>query len=168
MGALGSVAACERARRWPAYAAAACAFAFAGVSFYWGVGGEVGVRTLGGRIEELALARDPAILTAVWVTGVLKVVGGLLALALVQAWGRHLPTRLLLVAASGAALLLTVYGVVQVVSVGLVLSGVVTIATPEEPSVLWWRLLLWEPWFLVWGLLLGVAARDARPRVSGR
>ena len=65
-------------------------------------------------------------------------------------------------------MILAVYGVVQVAAVGLVLSGALTIATPEESSVLWWRLLLWEPWFLVWGLLLGIAARDARRRVSGR
>ena len=133
----GSLAASSHGRIWPAYAAAVCAFAFAGVSFYWGAGGELGVRTLGGRVEELALARDPAILAAVWVTGVLKVVGGLLALALVQAWGHHLPARLLLLAASGAAVLLAVYGVVQVAAVGLVLSGALTIATPEESSVLW-------------------------------
>ena len=61
---------------------------------------------MGGRIEELALARDPALIAMVWFAGVLKVLGGLLALALVQPWGRRLPRRWLLRAAWGGAGLL--------------------------------------------------------------
>ena len=134
------------------------AFVFAAVSFYWGAGGLVGVSTLGGRIEELALARDPAIIAMVWVTGVLKVLGGLLALALVQPWGRRLPRRWLLRAAWGGAGLLTVYGLLQLTSVALVAFGVITPTQPVESTVLRWRLLLWEPWLLLWGVLLGLAA----------
>ena len=154
---------------WPAYAAAAVAFAFAAVSFYWGAGGLVGVSTLGGRIEELALARDPAIIAMVWVTGVLKVLGGLLALALVQPWGRRLPRQWLLRAAWGGAGLLTVYGLLQTTFVALIAFGVITPTQPVESTVLRWRLLLWEPWFLLWGVLLALAAwaggeRGLRPR----
>lgn len=41
------------------------------------------------------------------------------------------------------------------------------IIAPDEPvasSVLWWQLLLWEPWFLLWGVVLGLAARNAGRR----
>lgn len=151
---------------WPGYAAAAVAFAFAAVSFYWGFGGMVGVSTLGGRIEELALARDPMIITMVWVTGVLKVAGGVLALALVQPWGHKLPRWWLLLAAWGGAVLLTVYGLLQMTSVALVAFGVITPTQPVEPTVLWWRLLLWEPWFVAWGLLLGLTAWAAGKRTG--
>lgn len=140
------------------------AFAFAAVSFYWGLGGTAGVSTLGGQIEELALARDPSIIALVWVTGVGKVVGGLLALALVRPWGHALPRQWLLHGAWAGAVLLTVYGLVQVVSVALVALGVLTPTQPVEPSVLWWRLLLWEPWFLVWGVLLGLTPWVERKR----
>lgn len=152
------------ASSWPGYAAAAVAFAFAAVSFYWGLGGTAGVSTLGGQIEALALARDPLIIALVWVTGIGKVVGGLFALALVRPWGRALPRRWLLRGAWAGAVLLTVYGLVQVVSVALVAMGVLTPTQPVEPSVLWWRLLLWEPWFLVWGVLLGLTAWVERKR----
>ncbi len=134
------------------------AFAFAAVSIYWGLGGTAGVDTLGGRIEELAVARDPVIVTLVWVTGLLKVAGGVLALALVRPWGNRLPRRWLVRGAWAGAVLLTVYGLVQVTSVALVALGVLTPSEPVEPLVLWWRLLLWEPWFLVWGVLLGLSA----------
>ena len=60
------------------------------------------MRTKGGH------ARGPALITLVWVTGVLKVVAGLLALA--RLWGRALSRWLLLTAACGGAVLLTAYG----------------------------------------------------------
>lgn len=38
-----------------------CAFSFAVTSFYFAAGGTAGVSTLGGKIEELARARDPGL-----------------------------------------------------------------------------------------------------------
>ena len=43
--------------------------AFAAISFYWGIGGTLGLDTLGGSIESLAQAHDRTLLVAVWVTG---------------------------------------------------------------------------------------------------
>lgn len=154
----GAVPAPVPSRSWPSYAAAAVAFVFAAVSFYWGAGGRLGLSTLGGSIQEMALARDPVIVTLVWVTGVGKVAGGVLALALVRPWGRRLPRRLLLLAAWSGAALLTTYGVLQVASVAAVALGIITPSQPLPTTVLRWRLLLWEPWFLLWGILLGWAA----------
>ncbi len=151
-------------RTWPAYAAAAVAFVFALVSFYWGAGGTALVSTLGGRIEELALARDPLIITVVWVTGVAKLAGAVLALALVQRWGCRLPQRTLRATAWVGAVLLTAYGLLQVSAVALVAVGAVTPDVPIDPDVLRWRLLVWEPWFLEWGLLLGLATWTTRRR----
>jgi hypothetical protein len=133
------------------------AFTFAAVSLYWAVGGTAGLSTLGGGIEELARARDPAIVVLIWVSVVLKVVGGVLALALVQPWGRAVPRRLLLLACGGGAAVLVAYGAVQMTAVALVELGALAPSEPVDPSVLRWRLFLWEPWFLVWGLLLGRA-----------
>lgn len=145
-------------RRWAGYGAAAAAFSFAVVSIYWGLGGRWGLDTLGGDIERLARARDPAILAANWAAAVLKLAGGALALALVQPWGRRLPRRPVVVSARIGAVLLTVYGAVQLAGVLLVHVGVTEVATPVASEVVYWRLLLWEPWFVVWGLLLGAAA----------
>ena len=150
---------------WPAVTAALLAFAFAAVSFYWAAGGSAGLDTLGGRIEELARARDPALVTATWVTGLAKVACGVLALALVRPWRARLGGRLLQLTAWIGAAALIGYGLLQVGSLLLVALGLLEPAEPVEPAVLRWRLLLWEPWFLIIGLLLAQAARTHRRRL---
>jgi hypothetical protein len=100
----------SRATAWAAYAACALAWLYAVPSFYWALGGTAGLDTVGGAIEELGRAHDPAGVALGIGAGVLKVAGGLLALALVRPWGRAIPRRLLLVAAWAASMVLTVYG----------------------------------------------------------
>jgi hypothetical protein len=50
----------------------------------------------------------------------------------------------------------------------LVLTGVLSPAGPVDRTALRWHVLVWDLWFLVWGLLLGVAAwqygRESRRR----
>jgi hypothetical protein len=151
-----------RVATWTAYAAAVAAFSFAGVSLYWALGGMAAVDTLGPEIERLARERDPLVVAAAWVSVALKVGGGLLALALVRPWGRRLPRRALMLTARLSAVVLITYGGVQTVSVGLLLTGAITPTNHPGSTVLWWRVLVWEPWFLVWGLLLLLATRDRR------
>jgi hypothetical protein len=71
----------SRPRAWAAYAACALAWLYAVPSFYWALGGTAGLDTVGGAIEELARTRDPAGIALGLGAGVLKVAGGLLALA---------------------------------------------------------------------------------------
>lgn len=85
----------SRATAWAAYTACALAWLYAVPSFYWALGGTAGLHTLGGAIEELARTRDPAGVALGIGAGLLKVAGGLLALALVRPWGRAIPGRLL-------------------------------------------------------------------------
>jgi hypothetical protein len=150
----------ERSRPtgWAAYAACALALLSAVLSFYWALGGTAGLDTVGGWIEELARTRDPAGVALALAAGVLKVAGGLLALALVRPWGRAIPHRLLLGAAWTASILLTAYGGLLVVVGTLVLTGVLDPKGPVDRTALRWHVMVWDLWFLVWGLLLGVAA----------
>jgi hypothetical protein len=149
-----------RATAWPAYAACALALLSAVPSFYWALGGTSGLDTVGGAIEELARARDPAGVALGAGAGVLKVAGALLALALVRPWGRAVPRRVLLGVAWAGSMLLTAYGGVQVAVGSLVLTGVVRPSGPVDRTALRWHVMLWDLWFLVWGLLLGAAARQ--------
>lgn len=146
-------------RRWPAYSAAAWSFAFAAMSFYWAAGGTAGVDTLGNEIERLADERESGFIAEVWATGALKVLGGLLALALVQpGWG--IPTRALRIAAWAAGVLLTVYAAANFVQHGLMEAGAVD--TPEDlgSDAVTWHLALWDPWWLLGGILFLLAARE--------
>jgi hypothetical protein len=53
---------------------------------------------------------------------------------------------------------LTAYGGLLVAVGALVLTGLVSRAGPVDRTALRWHVLLWDLWFMVWGLLLGVAA----------
>jgi hypothetical protein len=53
---------------------------------------------------------------------------------------------------------LTGYGGLLVVVGGQVLGGLISPSGPVDRIALRWHVLLWGLWFLVWGLLLGVAA----------
>jgi hypothetical protein len=148
----------SRPGTWAGYAACGCALLYAAVSFYWAAGGAAGLGTIGGQLEELGRARDPGIIALVWATGFLKVIGGLLALTLVRPWGRVFPRHLLLAAAWGGSGLLTLYGGFLVIVEALVVTGIVPTPESVDWTALWWHLLVWDAWFLVWGVLLGVAA----------
>ena len=153
---------------WAAYAACALAWLSAVPSFYWALGGTAGLDTVGGAIEELARTRDPAGIALGLGAGVLKVAGGLLALALVRPWGQAIPGRLLGGVAWAASVVLTGYGGLLVAVGALVLGGLISPAGPIDRTALRWHVFLWDLWFLVWGLLLGVAAwqygRESRRR----
>lgn len=142
---------------WTGYAAFVVGLLFAVVSVYWAAGGTAGLDTLGGQIEELARARDPTLVAVVWVTAALKLIGAVLGLALAQAWGRRVPRWILLSASWAASTILVLYGGLQITGLLLVLPGVAQPDGPVHLTVIYWRLFLWEPWFLVWGLLLGAA-----------
>ncbi|HET8787884.1 MAG TPA: DUF3995 domain-containing protein [Actinomycetes bacterium] len=131
---------------------------YAVVSFYWAFGGTAGIGTLGGRLEELGRVGDPAVLWLAGVAGVLKAAGAVLALALVRPWGRVLPRRVLLMVAWAGAVVLVGYGGLYVVGGALALGGVGEVAGAGDRAALWWHVLVWDLWFLVWGVLLGVAA----------
>ena len=123
-----------------------------------GLGGTAGLDSVGGAVEQLASTRDPAGIALGIGAGVLKVAGGLLALALARPWGRAVPRRLLLGAAWAASAVLTAYGGLLVVVGALVLTGLINPSGPVDRTALHWHVLLWDLWFLVWGLLLGVVA----------
>ncbi|HEX6676091.1 MAG TPA: DUF3995 domain-containing protein [Actinomycetes bacterium] len=127
-------------------------------SFYWAFGGTAGLATVGGAIEELASSHDARSVALGAGAGVVKVAGGLLALALVRPWGRAIPRWLLLGTAWVGSAVLTAYGGLLVAVGALVLTGVIDPSGPVDRTALRWHVMLWDLWFLVWGLLLALAA----------
>ena len=86
-----------------------------------------------------------------------KVVGGLLALALVRPWGRMIPRGWLLSGSVGASALLVVYGGLNVLLGALVLLGVIHPTGSVDRTALRWHVGVWDLWFLMWGILLALA-----------
>jgi hypothetical protein len=153
---------------WAGYAACVLALGHAAVSFYWAAGGTAGLSTVGGELEAMGRAGSPLLSAAVWGVGAAKVLAGLLALALVRPWGRALPRWMMLAAGWGGAVLLALYGGVLVAVEALVVGGVIVPTGPVDWFALRWHLFLWDPWFLLWGVALGVATwhytRETRAR----
>jgi len=149
---------------WPAmgavtaYAAAIVAFAYALMSAYWALGGHALISTIGGYVEQFAHQGGALPVLAALAATLAKVAGGLLALALVRPWGRVVPRRWLLTGSTGASALLVVYGGVTVLFGALVLSGVIHPAGSVDRTALRWHVAVWDLWFLVWGILLALAA----------
>ena len=146
-----------------AYAACAWAVVFAAASFYWAAGGTAGEDTVGGVITRL-----PGIVALLWVTGALKVIGALLALALVRPWGRVLPRWLLLTLSWAGGVGLTAYGAIPLVVNGLMVAGVLHGPGPVDWTLMRWHVFLWDPWWLLGGLLFVAAAWSYQRRTQAR
>lgn len=151
---------------WLAYGAALWAFLFAALSFYWGLGGRAGAVTLGPAL--MAAAADPwFVATGLWGVGVVKALGGLVALGLVQPWGRRLPRCLLRAAAWVGGRLALLYGAASLVQHALMLTGVIAAPAGLGRIAARWHLLLWDPWWILGGVLF-VATAWITGQSSGR
>jgi hypothetical protein len=140
-----------------AYAAAVLAFGYALVSVYWAVGGQGLLSTVGGFAEQAARQGGAGAVLLGLVAAAAKVVGGLLALALVRQWGRVIPRLWLLIASAAASVLLVVYGGLNVLGGVLVLSGAYHPSGGVDRTALRWHAGVWDLWFLVWGILMAIA-----------
>lgn len=149
-----------RPTRWPGYAAAVWGFVFAVPSFYWAMGGLAGASsTISPSLVKLAQERDPGFIAVLWVTGALKVVGGVLGLTLVhgRARGRGMD-RLVQLMAWGAGVLLVWHGALFVGQGLLVQTHTVKVASELLPVSRWYT-CLWGPWFVAGGGAFMLAAR---------
>ena len=128
----------------PAYAAFVWSVAFALPHVYWAAGGNTG---LGDEPVEGTLA------AVNYAAIVLSIAAAALALALVRPWGVFVPRRLLWVGAWGACLVLSLRG-----GAGLIQDLAIALGRSDEdvPTLI----LIFEPLFLVGGILFGLAARQ--------
>lgn len=135
------------------YAAATWCALFAALHVYWALGGSAGLAESAG--ADLA-AQRPAwfVLGGLWGVAVVLVVGAWLCLDLTRRWRR------VLVLLGGAILLLR----------GLAVE--VALLTTDLPQQVGerqarWSLLVWNPWFVLGGVLLLGAYWSTRSRLSG-
>ncbi|WP_222914655.1 DUF3995 domain-containing protein [Natrinema sp. SYSU A 869] len=134
------------------------------MSFYWALGGTAGLDSASPAARDLIRTGGSGAVAVIWITGVLKLVGGVLALALVQPWGEKLPRWLLLIPGFGGAILLVVHGSDFLIRGLLWWSGLLDVPETVDSVVITGYTFLWGPWWVLGGLLFGVAAWDYRRR----
>jgi hypothetical protein len=137
---------------------------FAAMSFYWAAGGELGLSTLAEVIQDQAAEGDTTMFWSTLLTGVVKVIGGMLALATVQPWGRAIPKRALLWLIRAGGVLLTLYGVAGLIEKLLMVTCVMDIPESIGRGPVWWYLFFWEPWWILGGVLFLMTARAFQTR----
>ena len=138
-------------RRALAMASVGCTWAilFALLSFFWAAGGRTGLHPF----EEM---KDPVLYVINLAAGFLKLLAGLILLALVRPWGKRFPRWLLLIGAWVASGIFVLHGLYSILGDILVITGIVPTSDPVNK----WRLLdlyLWGPWWLLGGILFTLA-----------
>lgn len=123
---------------------------FACMSFYWASGGMIGVKSLGGVIYQKAIARDAAFLSIVWLTGFIKLGGGFFLLLLLKKRSK-VPKRILYSLSVAGGIFLFLYGLANFVT--LILTSMGWLHLTIDSFALTWRLLFWEPFWMVGGML---------------
>lgn len=140
--------------------------AFGLVSLYWAAGGTIGKSTLSASIRELAERRDPGFVATLWLTGVAKIAGGVLPVALAfDRWPR-IPRRLLVLLCGLGGILLMLYGIGDMVRSLLILLDIGRSGARDDVRTAWWYLALWGPVWVIGGALYGATALMCRTERS--
>lgn len=145
-----------------AWAAFFVGVAYALVSVSWGLGSTFALDTVGGELEREGRAGSPVLIGVVWLSAVLKLVAAGLGLAVTLP--RSPPPRVVMFAAWAAAVVLTVYGGVLTAGGLLVQADIIHASKDADHRALAWHTYLWDPWFLIWGMLLTAALCRSRRR----
>jgi hypothetical protein len=135
---------------------------YACVNAYWGAGGTRLLDTVGGSLARLGHAHDTTLIVAIWGTVALKVAAALLPLLALRNAADG-PRRIARLLAWVAAAILTVYGAVLMTVGLLVQADVIRSPASADRRALMWHAYLWDPWFLLWGLLIATALLQQDP-----
>ncbi len=146
-------------RQSAAGAAAVAAFLSAACTLYWTLGGKALLASLGPTFEKVARERSGATIALGVTTFALKTAAGFVALAFSGPQRDRIP-RPARRTVRAMGFVLAAYGAVGVIGASLGLAGVGDSETADRAG-LWGHALLWDPWFVVWGVLLSEAARGS-------
>jgi hypothetical protein len=154
-----------RSSLWPAWLTFVWGVLCGGLNLWWSLGGDFLLERMGVRIQEEAAAGDTTLLVINTIGGLGKIAIGLLALGTISRWGRRIPRRLSLALLYTGGVLLVLYGGANWTQMLLVELGVVEVPASIGADPLRWYLLLWEPVWIVGGVLMVLTAEAYRRRV---
>jgi hypothetical protein len=151
--------------RTPACLAALWALAFAAASAYWAAGGTGGANTIARSLADRAAERHPEFVATLWAAVAAKAMLTALALALVRpATARF--ARAVRFAGWIAGGALTLYGATGLIEFCLMALGARDVPADVGDAAVLWYVLLWEPLWLLGGLLFLAATWQAARMTS--
>ncbi|WP_277674190.1 DUF3995 domain-containing protein [Piscibacillus halophilus] len=130
---------------------------FAGMSFYWAMGGMLGVKSLGGTIYEMSLNPDHSFITIVWLTGFIKLLGVILLLMLLIHWKKTIISETLYYVTKVLGILLFLYGLLNFITISLSVFGILDFNLDSYAT--FWRLIFWEPFWMIGGVFYFLAVK---------
>ncbi|GEN86077.1 DUF3995 domain-containing protein [Oceanobacillus sojae] len=133
---------------------------FAGMSFYWAMGGLFGVRSLGGAIYEMSLNPEPSFILIVWLTGFAKLLGAVLLLLLLVPWRNAAVSKVLYYISKIAGVFLFVYGFLNFITISM--SAFAILDMDLEAHAIFWRLVFWEPFWMAGGICYFFSVKKQR------
>ncbi|MGQ0678948.1 MAG: DUF3995 domain-containing protein [Actinomycetota bacterium] len=139
------------------YAAAVLAAGYAAQKVYWGLGGTAGLTSPDAFGQQVRLWTP-----GLGDTAVLALIGAAVALGTVRPWGRRIPRWLTLTVTGLGALMLVPVGLMGIINNITSLSEMSS-GTGVAPWVFWVE----YPWFLSWGVTLGLAGLSFHYRTQG-
>ncbi|MFJ9588079.1 DUF3995 domain-containing protein [Streptomyces acidicola] len=135
--------------------ACAWAVAFATLHFYWALGGPWGLSVSAGPLAETRPAWFVAV--GLWGVGMLCLVGGALGWLLARPRPHGVVGRVVKALGWSVCAVLLVRGIAVEMLLLTDTAGQEVDVSPEQRL---WTLVLWNPWFLVGGLVFGLSARE--------
>ncbi|WP_308465559.1 DUF3995 domain-containing protein [Rathayibacter soli] len=140
-----------------AWAAFVIGITYAAISVYWAVGGTWLLSTVGVGLARADASGQVALVVAVWFAVVVKGVAAVLPVVAVQASRESLVRKGARVLTWAEAAILSAYGLVLTVVGVLVQLNVIGVPPSADHLALRWHAYLWDPRFLVWGIVIGAA-----------
>lgn len=136
---------------------------FSGMSFYWAMGGLLGIRSLGGSIYEMSLNPSPSFIMIVWLTGFVKLLGIILLLLLLVQWKKPMINKTFYYVTKIVGVFLFLYGFLNFVTITL--STVNVLDFELDSYATFWRLLFWEPFWMVGGVFYFYSVKKLKHNV---
>jgi hypothetical protein len=140
---------------WSAYAVFIWSIAYMLPHLYWALGGTIGLSLL--KPSVLALPQWKMIN---WVASIFLTAAGFLGLAFIYIRKRSVLSWFLLALALAGCSLATSHGIYGIINRILQIAGVVEVESGpfniNEHAYVLWDLVLFEPWFVIEGILLGI------------
>lgn len=146
--------------KWFLYLGVIWVILFAGFSFYWAMGGMIGVRSLGGAIYERALNPAPSFVAIIWLTGFIKLLGIVMLMMLLIKWRNPRIKKMLYLMTKISGLLLFSYGLLNFITISLSAVGVLNFELDRYAT--FWRLVFWEPYWMIGGIFYYFSIKKTR------